>query len=83
MAAYTALTSELLETFLAHYELRLLHWEPLMGGMANTSFVVNGEYVLTVLNNHSFDSAKALVDLTAAINSAGVATPVAMACGSG
>lgn len=82
MADYTHLTNEEIAEVCRCYGLdyrRSLHID---GGMANSSYLVHctqGDYVLTVLDNHDAASARRLVDLMGYLVSCGVPTSMPVA----
>lgn len=63
MASYTDITSAQVEQIVAVYPVRLRGVSPLLGGAANSSYLLDtdtGRYVLTILDNHDQASAALL-----------------------
>ncbi|MFG2143166.1 phosphotransferase [Streptomyces sp. NPDC048696] len=78
MARYTTLESDDVQRLCQGYELTVHQVSPLNGGMANSSYLVScleGPHVLTVLDNHSAESAQSLVRLLHHLSGEGVSTP--------
>lgn len=86
MAQYTDLTASEVRRLCDAYGLTFRTVQTFEGGMANSSFLVDcveGDHVLTVLDNHSLDSARRLTRLLAYLSGAGIATPVAVVAQNG
>jgi len=77
MAEYTTIDDLDMRAISRDYGLANASVTVLRGGAANSSFVVHsdsGEYVLTVLDNHDFATARRLVDVTQSLFRLGVPT---------
>lgn len=78
MASYSSLSKKQAEEILAHYGRSVKTIEALEGGMANSSYLIDNELVLTVLDNHSMHSAERLATIMAHVQNAGIETPQAL-----
>lgn len=78
MATYTTLAAEALEQICARYAVTLQSFRPLAGGAANSSYHLKcdeGEFVLTVLDNHNHASASDLACLTSYLRAHDIRIP--------
>jgi len=86
MARYTTLEPSDVQRLCRVYGLTVQRVETFDGGMANSSYLVScleGPHVLTVLDNHSPDSARALARLLHHLGDEGVSTPSPLATSDG
>jgi len=69
MSVYTLVDRQQLETFLAHYEIgSLVHYQGIRAGIENTNYFVTtsqGEFVLTLFEQHSYDELPYFLELMA------------------
>lgn len=82
MADYTRLTEDEIGELCRRYGLDCHSSRHIDGGMANSSFLVHcaqGDYILTVLDNHNAESASRMVELMRHLVQHGVATSVPVA----
>ena len=75
MASYTRITSDDIAKLEELYGLSLGELRPIEAGMANSSFVSNKGFVVTVLDNHNHDTALTMARVVRHVIQSGVVTP--------
>ena len=75
VSTYSKIPLAQAEAFLRAYGIKLEKIEPLVGGQANSSFLVNDFWVLSILNNHTMASAVELNKTISHIGKNGLCTP--------
>jgi homoserine kinase type II len=75
LADYSLLDEGDLRELAAEFGVTFMRAARVKGGMANSSYLLDGTYILSVLNNHDLVSANELAGIVAHVNAHGVTTP--------